>query len=85
MNDEAPKAKLSEPFTKMAVQLDHNDAADFGGAFVVIPPVGGGDPVQGCLLTSADPVQFWLLLQSQINKSLEAAKAGPQQFGMPRR
>ena len=85
MNDEVPKAKLSEPFTRMAAQIDHNDTADFGGAFVVLPPTGGGALIQGCLLTSADPVQFWLLLQSQINKSLEDAKAGTQQFGMPRR
>lgn len=82
--DDAPKSKRSEPFTKMAAQIDHNDVAEFGGAFVVIPPDGAGDMVQGFLLTSADPVQFWLLLQSQVTKALETAKAVPTGYGQRR-
>lgn len=72
MNDVTPK--ISAPFTAMAEKIDRNEA-DFGGAFVIVPPAGAGEMVQGLLLTSADPVQFWLLLQSQVNKSLENAKA----------
>ena len=83
MNDQ-PTPKISEPFTKMAEMVDKN-ADEFGGAFVVIPPIGFGSIVQGLMLSSPDPVQFWLMLQSQVNKSLEEAKAGQQPNAFGRR
>ncbi len=71
MSDQ-PTPKLSEPFTKMAEMIENN-LSEFGGAFVVLPP--GQGAVKGLMLSSPDPVQFWLLLQSQVNKALEEVKA----------
>ncbi len=87
MNDEVPKAKLSEPFTKMAERIDKNEGESFGGAFVIVPPTGAGEPMQAVTFnTGTDPAAFWMLLQAQINVTLENLKsqqASP--YGMPRR
>lgn len=81
MND-VPTPKISDPFTKMAEMIERNADA-FGGAFVIVPPDGGA-PVKGLMLSSADSVQFWLMLSSQINKSLEEAKAPANPYGQRR-
>ncbi len=71
MNDEVPKAKLSEPFTRMAERIDKNEGESFGGAFVIIPPEGAGTPMQSLMFnTGTDKAQFWLMLQGMINTAL---------------
>jgi superfamily II RNA helicase len=74
MND---TPKLSEPFTQMAGRIERNAQEQFGGAFVIIPPAGAGDPMQALMLTSTDPAQFWIMLQGQIQKALEALQQQP--------
>ncbi len=71
MNDEAPKAKLSEPFTKMAERIDKNEGESFGGAFVIRPPEGAGEIMSSLTLNSGtDLAQFWMQLQGMINAAL---------------
>lgn len=71
MNDEVPKAKLSEPFTKMAERIDKNEGESFGGAFVILPPAGAGEVMVSLTLNSGtDLAQFWMQLQGMINAAL---------------
>ena len=62
---------LAERFRSMADKMDTNAGGAFGGAFVVIPPLGGGDPFETLVLDSEqDPVLFYQLLQSRITTIL---------------
>jgi len=82
MNEQVPKPLASDYFRKMATAIDHNaEEANFGGAFVILPPKDGGDVVETLILDSTqDPAQFWILLQSkcavQIKRVDEAARTG---------
>ena len=60
---------VSDKFRKMASNIDLNaEAANFGGAFVVIPPEGGGEAIETLILDSKqDPSQFWSLLQAKAS------------------
>lgn len=47
----------------MAEAIEKNAEGSFGGAFVVIPPDGAGDPLETLILDSKqDAAQFWNLL-----------------------
>ena len=67
----------------MADAIEKNE--NFGGAFVVAPPEGAGDPVQTLLLDpTPDPAQFWqmLLTKCQIMiAEIEVQKRTNQAFG----
>lgn len=53
-------ADRSEPFYQMKERLDRNGAETFGGAFVIVPPEGGGEPIETLILDSKqDLAQFW--------------------------
>lgn len=72
---EEPEKKLSDMFVAMARKIDHNDAKDFGGAFVIVPPAGAGEPLQGLMLNNGtDLAAFWIMLQGMVNKTLEDMK-----------
>ena len=45
----------SEAFTQMALRIKHNSAQPFGGAVVIYPPAGGGEPVEFLLLDNEFP------------------------------
>lgn len=81
MNDESPKPKLSDPFTKMAERIDKNEGEPFGGAFVIVPPTGAGEPMSALTFNSGtDLAQFWMQLQGMINTALaniQANQASP--------
>lgn len=52
--------QVSERFRAMATAIDHNGVTQFGGAFVISPPNGGGDPIETLILDSKqDLAQFW--------------------------
>lgn len=58
-------------FRDMADRMALNDTANFGGCFVVIPPEGGGEPLETIILDSKqDPAQFWNLLMTKCQISL---------------
>ena len=55
-------------FSQMSDRIIHNAAGEFGGAFVVMPPDGGGDPIATLILDSKqDAAQFWSLLQAKAS------------------
>ena len=59
-------ADRGEPFFQMRERIGKNTTDAFGGAFVVVPPEGGGDPLETLILDSKqDPAQFWNLLMTK--------------------
>ena len=86
MNDPLVEKKPdghSERYRLMADRIDHNADATFGGAVVIIPPAGGGDPIELLILDAqGNPGQFWATIMSRIQITLEDLKAKQQQpFG----
>lgn len=64
------RPKTSDLFRRMADQIDLNEGAHFGGAFVLVPPAGG-EPVELLLLNSLkDPSQFWGALDATVKLQL---------------
>ena len=60
-----------ERFFLMAEAMKHNGARSFGGAFVVVPPAEGGDPLETLILDSKqDAGQFWMLLKTKCDIAL---------------
>lgn len=62
-----------EPFTRMADLIQRNGFnSDFGGAFVVVPPGEGSEPLSTYVLDpKQDPAQFWALLQTKAQLALD--------------
>jgi len=62
-----PEAKQSEPFSEMANAIKHNAGQAFGGAVVIVPPEGGGEPISLLMLDSkGDVAQFYGTISSRI-------------------
>lgn len=61
----------SDRFRKMADAIDKNAEGSFGGAFVVVPPVEAGEPLETLILdTKQDAAQFWMLLKTKCDIAL---------------
>ena len=59
-------------FKAMQELLEKNDG-QFGGAFVVVPPKDGGEPLETLILDNRqDPAQFWMLLKTKCDLELAA-------------
>lgn len=59
--------KTSAPFSEMARSIEHNAGQGFGGAVVIVPPAGGGEPIELLMLdSSGDVAQFFSTVQSRI-------------------
>ena len=73
----------AERFRKMADDIEKNE--NFGGAFVIVPPEGAGEPVQTLLLDpTPDPAQFWqmILTKCQIQiAEIEVKQRTNRAFG----
>lgn len=55
---------LAKAFDQMAAQIRLNASGNFGGAFVLVPPIGMGQPVDGLILNSANAgMMFWANLK----------------------
>lgn len=78
---EKKKSDVSDRYRLMADRIDHNADAAFGGSCVIIPPPGGGDPIEFILLDlKSDPAQFWATITSKIQillKELEMRQGQP--------
>ena len=73
MNEITPP-HYSAPFADMAARIDHNKAAEFGGAFVIVPP--SGDPVTFMSLDAGRDVGvFWGIVQARIAVILKQMQA----------
>ncbi|MFA5902027.1 MAG: hypothetical protein WC829_23260 [Hyphomicrobium sp.] len=62
---------IATGFDQMAAQIRLNKAGNFGGAFVLVPPVGMGQPVQGLILNSSNAaMMFWANLKIIVDDTL---------------
>jgi len=56
----------SDPFCRMTASLILNKDGNFGGALVIVPPVGGGDPIETLILdNNQSPAQFWATIETK--------------------
>jgi hypothetical protein len=62
---DTPPSTYSVPFAEMSARIDHNTAADFGGALVIVPP--SGEPLTMLVLDgNRDPALFWAAIGARI-------------------
>ncbi len=83
MSDEVtPRPTDAQRFATMAKQIEHNTGSKFGGAFVIVPPDGAGDPMEALILdTTGNPAQFLMLLQAKIAHALEEISSRERSLG----
>jgi hypothetical protein len=63
--------ELLKRFQRMAERMSVNGNESFGGAFVIIPPEDGGEPIETLILDSKqDASQFWMLLKTKCDIAL---------------
>ena len=65
----ATPVEIVKHFRDMADTIERNADGSFGGAFVIIPPEGGGDPIKTLILDgSSDLALFWnsVITKAQI-------------------
>jgi len=80
-----PVGALGEPFVKMAQAIDRNHGL-FGGAFVVVPPEGGGPSMEVLILDPhGDATLFWSSLKTKCEMALADVEAAQreQSAGFP--
>ena len=62
--------ELAKELREMADRMEKNADADFGGAFVVIPPAGGEIIKTLILDNKQDPAQYWAMLKTKCEMAL---------------
>ena len=63
--------KMAQAFRDMADRIVLNGESSFGGAFVIVPPAKGGDPIQTIILdANQDVAQFWSIVQTKAQMAL---------------
>jgi hypothetical protein len=66
---------LAATFDQMAAQIRLNRDANFGGAFVIVPPVGVGSPVDGLILNSSNAaMMYWMTLKTLVDDTINFLK-----------
>ena len=75
-------AEAAAFFRQMADRIERNASDEFGGAFLVIPPGEGSDPVEG-MTVAAKPsaVTFWSSVLGQVELAIETFKANTEAQG----
>lgn len=71
-------------FENMARQIRLNKDARFGGAFVLIAPGDGVEPIMSLMLNQEEPAIFWSSLQTIANMAVQALDNKPRQQGFGR-
>ena len=67
-------ADQHEPFDRMSQLLVANQATTFGGACVIIPPTGAGEPIEILMLdNSADLAQFFSTVATRVQRAVDEA------------
>ena len=67
-------------FRSMADAIEKNADSAFGGAFVVVPPADGGDPLETLILDSkTDAAQFWQMLLTKCQMMIATLDAQQRQ------
>jgi hypothetical protein len=65
------ESNAAQLFQDMADRIRHNADQSFGGAFVIIPPANGGDPLETLILDAKqDPAQFFTLLKVKCDMAI---------------
>lgn len=80
-------ALLAERFRAMADSIQNNAKEGFGGAFVIVPPDGGGNPIETLVLAnSPDLALFWNSVITKCQIMLASVEQGQRQgaFGQRR-
>ena len=66
---------LAATFDQMAAQIRLNKNANFGGAFVLVPPPGVGAPVDSLIMNSQNAsMQFWVNLKLIVDDTMTQLK-----------
>ena len=74
MSDEPQIPTNAERFRKMADRIELNKESGFGGACVIIPPQGAGDPIEILMLdNSADLAQFFSTVATRVQRAVDEA------------
>ncbi len=69
MTEETPDN--AKPFTDMAARIDLNRDNKFGGAFVIVPPGEGLEPMHTLILDGQqNAAAFWSMLQTTCQVAL---------------
>ena len=59
-------------FRAMAERVEKVDPAEFSGCFLIVPPEGGGDPLDGLsVMSKPSAVAFWSATQGQVMLAVE--------------
>lgn len=73
--DKSPSQQAAEAMKSMAANIEKNQAADFGGAFVVVDPAG--NIISTLVLDSRrDLGMFWGLLKTQADMKINDIQTG---------
>lgn len=74
--------ELLKRFNNMADRMSLNGNDSFGGAFVIIPPIGGGEPIETLILDSKqDLAQFWNAVITKCQIMLAKVEQDQRQQG----
>jgi hypothetical protein len=61
------KVHPADAFETMALTIRHNEGGSFGGAIVIVPPDGGGVPIEILTLDrTITPGDFYAMLMSRL-------------------
>lgn len=67
---------VAQLFDRMAARVRLNKDSEFGGAFVLVPPTGFGDPVDSLLLNTPNAsLMFWHHLKSICDQTIKTMEA----------
>lgn len=66
---------LARAFDEMAAKIRLNKDDNFGGAFVLVPPPGFGQPIDGLILNSSNAaMMFWANLKLMVDDTMVQLK-----------
>ena len=72
-------AEAAAAFRAMADRIERADVAEFGGAYLIAPPDGGGEPVDGLAISATPkPASFWATLSGEIDVAVATLKANEE-------
>lgn len=75
---------VAQRFDDMAARIRNNGTETFGGAFLVVPPSGTGEPVDLLMFSTTNPGHFWMMVKAHVDeqyKLLQERMAAQQRFG----
>lgn len=76
--------KYSELFRNLADKIERNDEKDFGGAFLILPPVG--NEISGVIIGQSDIASFFGMVKTKLDVAVsEADDAHKKQQAFGRR